>query len=66
MLFFWQAIEGFEMQNKTRKPADKFGSEQVRTKKSKFTTKKSCFESKHTWRNSELSCFTYHIENSYE
>lgn len=28
------------MQNKTRKPADKFGSEQVRTKKSKFTTKK--------------------------
>ena len=54
------------MQNKTRKPADKFGSEQVRTKKSKFTTKKSYFESKHTWRNSDLSCFTYHIKNSYE
>lgn len=27
---YLRAIEGFEMQNKTRKPADKFGSEQTR------------------------------------
>ena len=27
--FVVQAIEGFELQDKTRKPADKFGSEQV-------------------------------------
>lgn len=27
---YLRAIEGFEMQNKTRKPADKFGSEQIR------------------------------------